>query len=165
MIVQKFRKRPVVVSAKQLTKDNMDEVANWMAWLGSPPATVQLEALGRGLLILTTEGAMLASIGDWVIRGEHGEFYPCKPDVFAAVYEPAYGVAPDADDLPIVDNTCSDRACRSKGTYDLHGACGNCGTRVIGRFTKGHEASWDSGKCPTCGNHRWTWRRDGRGAE
>lgn len=38
--------------------------------------------------IETLEGSMLASPGDWIIRGLRGELYPCKPDIFAATYEP-----------------------------------------------------------------------------
>ncbi|MEN6401641.1 MAG: hypothetical protein ABFD94_06825 [Armatimonadia bacterium] len=38
--------------------------------------------------ILTLEGPMRADPGDWIIRGVKGEFYPCKPDVFVATYEP-----------------------------------------------------------------------------
>jgi len=34
------------------------------------------------------EARHVASVGDWVIRGIKGEFYPCKPDIFAATYEP-----------------------------------------------------------------------------
>ena len=30
---------------------------------------------------------MLASVGDYVIKGVSGEFYPCKPDIFAATYD------------------------------------------------------------------------------
>jgi len=37
--------------------------------------------------IHTLEGDMRADIGDWIIRGVKGEFYPCKPDIFAATYE------------------------------------------------------------------------------
>ena len=44
-------------------------------------------------LVGTLEGVMQAKPGDWIIRGVQGEFYPCKPDIFAATYEPA-----DADD-------------------------------------------------------------------
>ena len=40
------------------------------------------------LHIPTLEGAMTASPGDWIIRGVQGEFYPCKPDIFAETYEP-----------------------------------------------------------------------------
>lgn len=40
-------------------------------------------------IISTLEGTMTASNGDWIIRGVKGELYPCKPDIFAATYEPA----------------------------------------------------------------------------
>lgn len=43
----------------------------------------------RRLLIRTLEGWLIASPGDWIIRGIKGEFYPCKPDIFAQTYEPA----------------------------------------------------------------------------
>jgi hypothetical protein len=32
---------------------------------------------------------MTASPGDWIIKGVKGEFYPCKPDIFEASYDPA----------------------------------------------------------------------------
>ena len=38
---------------------------------------------------MTVEGDHTALPGDWIIRGVKGEFYPCKPDIFAATYEPA----------------------------------------------------------------------------
>ena len=40
------------------------------------------------LLIHTLEGVMRANFGDWIIRGVKGEFYPCKPEIFEATYEP-----------------------------------------------------------------------------
>ena len=40
-------------------------------------------------MIVTLEGDMLVGEGDWIIRGVKGEFYPCKPDIFAMTYEPA----------------------------------------------------------------------------
>jgi hypothetical protein len=39
-------------------------------------------------VISTSEGAMRVNIGDWVIQGTQGEFYPCKDSVFQEVYEP-----------------------------------------------------------------------------
>jgi hypothetical protein len=39
------------------------------------------------LKIPTLEGEMMASIGDWIIKGVNGELYPCKPDIFAKTYE------------------------------------------------------------------------------
>lgn len=47
------------------------------------------ESFLGGLEILTLEGKMTADVGDWIIRGVKGEFYPCKPDIFEATYEPA----------------------------------------------------------------------------
>lgn len=77
----KFRKKPVVIEAIQWTGQNEGELANFMR----QPAVSQ----GKGLLIDTLEGEMRADPGDWIIRGVKGEFYPCKPDIFAATYEPA----------------------------------------------------------------------------
>jgi len=41
----------------------------------------------QGLKIFTLEGSLTASVGDWIIKGVKGEFYPCKPDIFEATYE------------------------------------------------------------------------------
>ena len=41
----------------------------------------------RGIFVPTLEGNLFAAPGDWIIRGVQGEFYPCKPDIFAATYE------------------------------------------------------------------------------
>lgn len=43
------------------------------------------------LRIKTLEGEMIVSDGDYVIRGVNGEFYPCKPDVFAKTYRESFG--------------------------------------------------------------------------
>jgi hypothetical protein len=48
-----------------------------------------IHSLGDGRLEITTlEGTMIANVGDWIIQGVKGECYPCKPDIFAATYEP-----------------------------------------------------------------------------
>jgi len=39
------------------------------------------------LEIKTLEGTMCADIGDYIIKGVNGEFYPCKPDIFEKIYE------------------------------------------------------------------------------
>ena len=41
------------------------------------------------LKIPTLEGVMTAQVGDYIIKGVHGEFYPCKPDIFKETYEPS----------------------------------------------------------------------------
>ena len=76
----KFRKKPVVIEAKQYTGDNGQEIADFMHR--------QRHALqGTKLLIGTLGGIMSADINDWIIRGVQGEYYPCKPDIFDKTYE------------------------------------------------------------------------------
>lgn len=82
-----FRKKPVVIEARQLLPDNAGAI---MAWCGStkhwsrPP----MRAV-TGIIVPTLEGQHEAAFGDFIIQGVKGEFYPCKPEIFAATYEPA----------------------------------------------------------------------------
>jgi hypothetical protein len=85
MGVERFRKRPVEIEAQRLTTDNQDEIAGWCGGRLSH-ATRYGKPIG-GVLIDTLEGAMGACVGDWIIRGVQGEFYPCKPDIFEKTYE------------------------------------------------------------------------------
>lgn len=87
----KFRKKPVVIEAVQWTGDNLEEV---IAFSGLHPSAYKWTweeyvqyVKQHGLKIFTLEGRMDASIGDWIIKGVNGEFYPCKPDIFEATYE------------------------------------------------------------------------------
>lgn len=79
-----YRKKPVEIEAMQ--------------WLGGPDCFRQIKAFAGAavicwfynhetLCIATLEGEMTASVGDWIIKGVKGEFYPCKPDIFAMTYE------------------------------------------------------------------------------
>ncbi len=77
----KFRKKPVVIEAMQYTGRNAVDV---MEWAQAPEIS---EAFGGGIEIETLEGVMRADVGDWIIKGVKGEFYPCKPDIFAATYD------------------------------------------------------------------------------
>ena len=79
----KFRKKPIVIEAIQYTGHNAMEILAWSKW---PEIS---EEFTGGLDIPTLEGTMRADVGDWVIRGVKGEFYPCKPDIFATTYDPA----------------------------------------------------------------------------
>ena len=80
----KFRKKPVVIEAMQWNGNNLDEVFRF----GDDNDTA-LELQGEMIKIETLEGTMTAQIGDWIIKGVNGEFYPCKPDIFEKTYEPA----------------------------------------------------------------------------
>lgn len=76
----KFRKKPVVIEAVQWNGKNVEEIRRFVG-----KKKVQLN--GQNLVIPTLEGKMTASAGDWIIRGVHGEVYPCKPDIFQKTYE------------------------------------------------------------------------------
>lgn len=85
----RYRKKPVVVEAMQLTSENVNSVRAWAA-SGSRKTLVGRDEEGRPFVtIQTLEGAMRATLGDYIIKGIKGEFYPCKPDIFEATYEQA----------------------------------------------------------------------------
>lgn len=78
-----YQKKPVTVEAVQYDGDNLADVVQWISDQHGTPKVVD------GVLkILTLEGAMVANVGDYVIKGVQGELYPCKPDIFAATYQP-----------------------------------------------------------------------------
>ena len=89
-----YRKRPITISAIPFdgTETSAAAIGDWMAAHGQPGiSSFEIESNGvpSSFKIKTLEGDMTASPGDYVIRGIHGEFYPCKPDIFAESYEPA----------------------------------------------------------------------------
>lgn len=77
----KYRKKPVTIEAIQWDGFNIDEIC---AFIGETMAS--FDASGK-MQIYTLEGTMTAQEGDYVIKGVQGEFYPCKPDIFAETYE------------------------------------------------------------------------------
>lgn len=94
-----FRKKPIVVEAVQLKWDNWEEMCTF-ADVGAnhekQPHGCFITKDGKatdeatpiiGMQIPTLEGTMLATQGDWVIRGISGELYPCKPDIFEKTYD------------------------------------------------------------------------------
>ena len=82
----KYKKRPVVIEAVRWTGKNLAELRKMDGF-----EEVHLCFNGK-LRILTLEGIVDASVGDYIIRGVNGEFYPCKPDIFAKTYEPVVNV-------------------------------------------------------------------------
>jgi hypothetical protein len=81
----KYRKKPVEIEAVQFTKEQPNYAFNFIScncypsWDENDNETIHIETL---------EGVMVASLGDWIIKGVKGEFYPCKPDIFEATYDP-----------------------------------------------------------------------------
>lgn len=81
----KFRKKPVVIEAVRW--DGSSDTAN--AFIGESYGVdwEYAEIGSEDILIPTLEGKMRGCVGDWIIKGVKGEFYPCKPDIFEATYE------------------------------------------------------------------------------
>lgn len=83
----KYRKRPVIIDAIQITTG-----MNHPGWLDEAvkSETLKYHATNAGELsvtIKTLEGLMVGNKGDWIIRGVNGELYPCKDDIFQKTYE------------------------------------------------------------------------------
>ena len=100
-----FRKKPVVIDAFQWTGD-FDALEAWLDSMGyqadgedgqpQPNFYEDHNAQGKSFLVIPgledgpdSQFIHAADEGDWIIRGVKGEFYPCKPDAFAASYESA----------------------------------------------------------------------------
>jgi hypothetical protein len=87
----KFRKKPVVIDAVKWTGENLKEVIDFTGLNESANKWTwqEYENIVRieGLRIFTLEGVMCACVGDWIIKGVKGEFYPIKNDIFEATYE------------------------------------------------------------------------------
>lgn len=91
----RFRKKPVEIEAERFTSNNevgsptMDAIVNW---INAGQNLTDKKRIswhnGTDIFIETLEGTMTASVGDWIIRGVKGEYYPCKPDIFEMTYEP-----------------------------------------------------------------------------
>lgn len=94
----RFRKKPVVIEAVQLTWKTWGQVCDLLGSIVSEKNPGHLgeasDSCGESppyinLTIPTLEGSHTALHGDWIIKGIKGEFYPCKPDIFGATYDPA----------------------------------------------------------------------------
>lgn len=84
----KYRKKPVVIEAIQWTGDNLYDCLCFMNCSDSQKEPYNIYHMCDNVIgIQTLEGTMLASVGDYIIRGIQGEIYPCKKDIFEASYE------------------------------------------------------------------------------
>lgn len=81
----KYRKKPVVIEAKQFQR--AADAAPIAEWCGGEVILAETGRQVAFIAIDTPEGTMRADLGDWIIRGVQGEFYPCKPDIFEQTYE------------------------------------------------------------------------------
>lgn len=78
-MIKKYKKKPVIIEAIQWTGENLSEIDKF--------TQAKVKNHGLVLIIPTLEGDMYASLGDYIIKGVNGEFYPCKPGIFAKTYE------------------------------------------------------------------------------
>lgn len=97
--MSQFRKKPIVIEAircqdaHRLMSSDWNALPEWFqnAYEGKNESGVKT-IIGvnhpPAIDIVTLEGTMRADFDDWIICGVKGELYPCKPDIFAATYEP-----------------------------------------------------------------------------
>ena len=92
----KYRKKPVVIEAFRYDGDLMGADGKYYVpyWAieAHKAGVLYYDSISNNtppceLYVKTLEGNMLASVGDYVIRGVNGELYPCKPDIFEKTYE------------------------------------------------------------------------------
>ena len=79
--MNKYRKKPVIIEAIEWTGYNFTDTEKFI----TVSYNVNLEE--KTITISTLEGDIRANVGDYIIKGVKGEFYPCKPDIFEATYE------------------------------------------------------------------------------
>lgn len=82
-----YVKKPIVIEAVQLLTPNLWENKERNKMLIRAYEYGQIILLNDGALIKTLEGDMKANLGDWIIKGVNGEYYPCKPNIFNATYD------------------------------------------------------------------------------
>jgi len=75
----KYRKKPVVIEALQWNGQNKSEISEFTRGIASFKKSL--------VYIKTLEGTMTAKIDDYIVKGVHGEFYPCKPNIFQKTYD------------------------------------------------------------------------------
>lgn len=86
----KYRKKPVVIEAIEFTSYNFQEIrdfTNYKAHTFRKDVRKDVQGEKCTCIINTLEGNMIATEGDFIIKGIKGEFYSCKPDIFEQTYE------------------------------------------------------------------------------
>ncbi|WP_281783763.1 hypothetical protein [Sinimarinibacterium flocculans] len=92
-MISKYRKKPVVIEAARFdgTRESIAAICRWANTSQEEDLWIDYLSVKddevSDVLVHTLEGPMRVNVGDWIIKGVQGEFYPCKPDIFAATYE------------------------------------------------------------------------------
>lgn len=86
-MVKKYVKKPIPVEAIQFTLESLHEVQDWLA-KGKGVMGLSIDHKEQPIFtIYTLEGEMTAKLGDYIIKGVRGEFYPCDREIFEETYE------------------------------------------------------------------------------
>ena len=97
--IMKYRKKPVVIEAFQMTEERRQDNSEWPEWLNqawtlplNTPGAISCEDFPNSkgddrLVVYTLEGTLTVGWDDYIIQGVQGELYPCKPDIFEQTYE------------------------------------------------------------------------------
>lgn len=115
----KGRKKPVIVDYIQWTGINANEIFSFVGeklkyYVDEDMSTAYIAGQGSPICVIeipTLEGVMKALSGDYIIKGVQGEFYPCKPDIFAQTYEIVDDIHPCEACNPETNPTCTEE-CR-----------------------------------------------------
>jgi hypothetical protein len=85
----KYIKKQIIIEAVELQPDRLEEMFNFLGESKNYPECKigGIDPADGKFNIKTLEGVMVADIGDFIIKGVKGEFYPCKPDIFAMTYD------------------------------------------------------------------------------
>ena len=83
----KYRKKPIIIEAVQLSTFDNDETKIIPKWLMKALTSGVIFNRNGETIVKTLEGEHVASRDDYIIQGIKGELYPCKPDIFEATYE------------------------------------------------------------------------------
>jgi hypothetical protein len=82
--MERYRKKPLEIEAVHFN-GTIERAVEIISWVGN---NAQFDYNNKLLHIHTLEGLLRVDAGDYVIKGIKGEFYPCKPDIFEATYDP-----------------------------------------------------------------------------
>lgn len=88
-MINKYVKKPIVIEAIQFINDSPETIMEINEFMNLEKLRVNFNIPNKPAVIIPTlEGDMRAEIGDYIIKGINGEFYPCKPDIFVKTYIP-----------------------------------------------------------------------------
>lgn len=130
----KYRKKPVVIEAIQWTGLNLEEIKSFVGGFLQYDIIDTAWEVDKGaphvnMIIKTLEGEYICRKGDFIIKGVHGEFYPCKPDIFEKTYEK------EMEQSNIVNENVFSSPCDNCPNNSKNGGSGICnctlGTPVI----------------------------------